>query len=324
MKDNLSDKVIRPWVPFREFIGNNPYLGFFRTNNLIVIVSRRPISMLPNSYRHESVQFFIALSPVRGGTRDGHPIFVPGGSIYPINGNQRHAVTEPIPNVSFISLYFRHPFFRKMCRTLRGSPDTAFENGLIPYDTELRDLMRAFFIEYGGGRKGSPGIGSGVMVDSIVTQLAVCLIRRLRFTAAAKELGAPNDAELDRAVEHLSERSNPCPLSEVSQIVHVNKFTALRKFREHTGMTPRQFQMVSRIHRAMDILKDPRCTIAEAGELCGFPNPSHFARVFRQKTGLSPSEYRQKFLDEASQASALSSQKSIMEQEKDKNGTSFF
>ena len=43
MKDNLSERVTRPWVPFREFIGNNPYLGFFRTNNLTVIVSRRPV-----------------------------------------------------------------------------------------------------------------------------------------------------------------------------------------------------------------------------------------------------------------------------------------
>ena len=55
MKDNLSERATRPWVPFREFIGNNPYLEFFRTNNLTVIVSRRPVCMLPNSYRHESV-----------------------------------------------------------------------------------------------------------------------------------------------------------------------------------------------------------------------------------------------------------------------------
>ena len=53
---------------------------------------------------------------------------------------------------------------KKMCHTLRGSPDTVFENDLIPYDPELKTLMRAFFIEYGGGRRGSPGIGSGVMI----------------------------------------------------------------------------------------------------------------------------------------------------------------
>ena len=41
------------------------------------------------------------------------------------------------------------------------------------------------------------------------------------------------------AVELMSERRDLCPLSEGSQIVHTNKFTALRKFRAHTGMTPR-------------------------------------------------------------------------------------
>ena len=85
-----------------------------------------------------------------------------------------------------------------MCRTLRGSPDTVFKNELIPYDAELKALMHAFFVEYGGGRKGSLGIGSGVMVDSIVTQLAVCLIRRLHFTASGAEQRVPGDAELPR------------------------------------------------------------------------------------------------------------------------------
>ena len=87
-------------------------------------------------------------------------------------------MTEPIPNVSFISLYFRYSFFQKMCRTLRDSSNTFFENDLISYDPELKALMRAFFIEYGGDRRGSPGIGSKVIIDSIVIQLAVCLIRR--------------------------------------------------------------------------------------------------------------------------------------------------
>ena len=81
MKDDLSEKVTRPWVPFREFIGNNPYLGFFRTNNLTVIVSRRPVCMLPNSYRHESVQFFIALSPVRGGAHCSRVSFLQGQKV---------------------------------------------------------------------------------------------------------------------------------------------------------------------------------------------------------------------------------------------------
>lgn len=291
MRENLAQAPPRPWVPFREFIGSNPYLGFFRTNNLTVIVSRRPVSMLPASYRHESVQFFIALSPVHGGSRDGRPIFVPGGTVYPVNGSQSHAVTKPILNVSFISLYFRYPFFRKMCRTLRGSPNTEFENGLIDYDAELKGLMHAFFREYGGGRRGNPDIGSDVMIDSIVTQLAVSLIRRLRFTAAPAQ-EPQGGSEMERAVEHLNENPAPCTLSELSQMVNVNRFTVLRKFREHTGVTPNQFQMMVRIHRAMDILKDSHLPIAEVGELCGFSNPSHFARVFRKKTGLSPTEYR--------------------------------
>ena len=297
MKDDFPAKDARPWVPFREFIGNNPYLGFFRTNDLTVIVSRRPVCMLPNRYSHEGVQFFIALSSVRGGARDGRPVFVPGGFIYPVNGSQTHAVTEPIPRVSFISLYFRHAFFRKMCRVLRGSPEVRFENGLIPYDAELRGLMRAFFVEYGAGRRGNPNVGTDVMLDSIVTQLAVCLIRRLRFTAAATEGETDVETDMERVVEHLNENPTPCSLSEISELAHMNRFTALRKFREHTGTTPRKFQTVVRIHRAMDILKDPRCPIAEVGRLCGFVNPSHFARVFKKKTGFSPTEFRRKFLE---------------------------
>lgn len=239
MKDDFPAKDARPWVPFREFMGNNPYLGFFRTNNLTVIVSRRPVCMLPNNYSHEGVQFFIALSPVRGGARDGCPVFVPGGFIYPVNGSQTHAVTEPILRVSFISLYFRHPFFRKMCRVLRGSSDTQFENGLIPYDAELRGLMRAFFVEYGAGRRGNPNIGADVMLESLVTQLAVCLIRRLRFTAAATE-GEPRDETgMERVVEHLNENPTPLlPLGDLRARPHEPVHRPAQVPRAHGDNTP--------------------------------------------------------------------------------------
>jgi AraC family transcriptional activator of tynA and feaB len=51
----------------------------------------------------------------------------------------------------------------------------------------------------------------------------------------------------------------------------------------------------SRLHRAQRLLRDKRFDglgIAEIAWKCGFSEPSHFARRFRERFGATPSAYR--------------------------------
>jgi transcriptional regulator GlxA family with amidase domain len=50
-----------------------------------------------------------------------------------------------------------------------------------------------------------------------------------------------------------------------------------------------------RLERAQDLLSDAnlsRLEIAEVADRCGFADPSHFARRFRQRFGQAPLQFR--------------------------------
>jgi AraC family transcriptional regulator len=69
-----------------------------------------------------------------------------------------------------------------------------------------------------------------------------------------------------------------------------------RMFRKSTGETPHQFVLRNRIDRAKEMLCTPRVRILDVAVACGFKTQQHFARVFRDVCGISPTEYRQEFV----------------------------
>jgi len=65
-----------------------------------------------------------------------------------------------------------------------------------------------------------------------------------------------------------------------------------RIFRKVFGTTPVDYRNALRLEKAKTLLRDPRHTVTEVAEACGFSDPGYFARKFRQQNGVSPSQYR--------------------------------
>ena len=63
-------------------------------------------------------------------------------------------------------------------------------------------------------------------------------------------------------------------------------------FRSIYGTTIVEFIKDLRIERAKDLLANSSCTIKEISSIVGYVQQSSFTYVFKQKTGISPREYR--------------------------------
>lgn len=63
-------------------------------------------------------------------------------------------------------------------------------------------------------------------------------------------------------------------------------------FRETMGIAPNQFLINERIDCARRLLKDPAVEIKTIGYKVGINSPSYFSRLFRRKTGVTPSAAR--------------------------------
>ena len=65
-----------------------------------------------------------------------------------------------------------------------------------------------------------------------------------------------------------------------------------RVFKEHTGLSPYQYYLQIRIHRAKEMLLGTTLSIKEIAASLHFETPFHFSAVFKKKTGMSPSRWR--------------------------------
>lgn len=57
--------------------------------------------------------------------------------------------------------------------------------------------------------------------------------------------------------------------------------------------TPRQYLIDIRLNKAKALLTEGTEKIGAVAEACGFSSPYHFCRIFKEKTGLTPTAYRQ-------------------------------
>ena len=72
----------------------------------------------------------------------------------------------------------------------------------------------------------------------------------------------------------------------------MSRFHVSRAFHNTMGHSPSRWFILRRVERAKDMLRDTEKQIIEVAMDVGYESPSHFAKLFRAETGLSPKQYR--------------------------------
>lgn len=79
--------------------------------------------------------------------------------------------------------------------------------------------------------------------------------------------------------------------AELAALCGMSVTTFRRMFTKLFAMPPIEYRMNKRILRAKDLLLSGQYSISEAAREVGFSDPNYFARVFRAREGISPSEF---------------------------------
>jgi AraC-like DNA-binding protein len=85
--------------------------------------------------------------------------------------------------------------------------------------------------------------------------------------------------------EHLDQ---PLDLGAIAKMVGVSRHHLSRRVRGETGLTLQQHLRRLRIDHACDALASGRMNVTEAALEVGYQSLSHFAKAFREETGLTP------------------------------------
>ena len=146
---------------------------------------------------------------------------------------------------------------------------------------KLRDRFDFLFGEFTNRQRGFDDACA-----SRLTQILVCLSRAAATgeTAAARKL-----TTLAWLHSHFAENLS---MGELAAMEHLSESRYRSVFRRQTGFSPSEYRIALRMQHACDLLTSTGRSITDISAACGYGDVLYFTRLFKQKIGIPPGEYR--------------------------------
>jgi transcriptional regulator GlxA family with amidase domain len=104
------------------------------------------------------------------------------------------------------------------------------------------------------------------------------------------------DEEILHAQELMESRyAEAMSMEDLAKAVGISPRHFIRRFKKATDETPLGYLQQIRIDKAKFFLETSSETVNEITQVIGYENSSSFRKLFKEATGLSPSEYRSRF-----------------------------
>ena len=81
-------------------------------------------------------------------------------------------------------------------------------------------------------------------------------------------------------------------MHELADSLGIARSTLHKQFKEKIGVSPQQYLMSLRLDAASQLLVSSLMSVDEIASSCGLRDKSYMSRIFKEKYGLTPGEYR--------------------------------
>jgi len=130
-------------------------------------------------------------------------------------------------------------------------------------------------------------------VMTILAELWQIILRHADISAPTEE--DPVSMRMRRFLEYIEEHlDQDISLEEMAASAGVSKTEVLRCFHKTLQTTPYSYVMEARLSKAADLLAETGLPVGEIASRTGFNQQSYFGKRFKEKTGMTPLEYRRK------------------------------
>lgn len=105
---------------------------------------------------------------------------------------------------------------------------------------------------------------------------------------------------LKPAIKYIEENIHDTALSNktLAELCNLSESYFRRLFKTSFGVSPKQYILEARVNKAKALLELDNDKLLSIANECGFSNLYHFLRVFKEKNGCTPTEYKKMFLRE--------------------------
>ena len=133
---------------------------------------------------------------------------------------------------------------------------------------------------------------SKLMVEGYIIVILTIFCREYEKLQTMVGKNANNDKffmdSISYVITHYNERLT---IDELAHAAGLSRTVYIKRFRDTTGRSPKQFITHTRISAAKRLLSSD-CSLSRIAEETGFYDAAHFMKTFHAVTGMSPTEYR--------------------------------
>lgn len=134
-----------------------------------------------------------------------------------------------------------------------------------------------------------------LMIKTYLLNILVLLIRNYDYVSQkdAPSLQSEKLFRVEAALNYIDENiTKPLTLDDIALHAGMSRTYFCSVFKKLNGLTPWEYIGLKRMERAKHLLRHTEGSVLEIALDCGFNNISHFNRLFKRATGLSPLEYK--------------------------------
>jgi len=277
---------------------------FFLTGvNSVVVAERHPQADFP-SHDHDFDELVIVWRGNGLHIWNDIPYPITCGDLFYINAQDRHSY-ESVNMLALDNVLYCRERFRLSADWAQLLPDESASQAQRYWRLStlgmsvLRDKVDELAKEC---MKSEPL--SIQLSEALLMQLALLL---LRFRHQPDSGVLPDAHQLDLLLMALRANiAEPFHLETFCQQHQLSPRALKALFKQQTGMSVTHYLRQLRICRAMSLLRYGNKTISDVAAECGFDDSNYFSVVFNRACGVSPRDYRQRFVGQVSPAAGLS------------------
>lgn len=225
-------------------------------------------------------------------TNSGELVLRPGLCLWMRPGGRYEATQDESDRLGVNYLHFMlHDHEGRSLLDSPAIPAEVRESEDLPYfetvTSRIIELRRRELMNHHSGEAGAK--------TAVPELLMEALLREFEAGAATAPAGLPKHHRevIFQQVARIYE--SPASVPEVRELARETGYSPdhfSRVFKQVTGQTPQAVKIQARIERARQLLSESSLSIGMIASALGYDDVFFFSRQFKEKTGISPSEYR--------------------------------
>lgn len=113
----------------------------------------------------------------------------------------------------------------------------------------------------------------------------------------SNKLSNPKEVYTAKAIEFIEENYNKeISIAEISKILNIDRSHFFKCFRDVMNISPQQYLINFRLSKSQDLLRKSSFSISTISSLVGFSSPGYYSKLFKKHIGITPIEFRGKYI----------------------------